>query len=65
MAKIVYFVIAVDLETKSISIDDETFMARFGESEQVFDEEAGEWLADEENFYDEAVEILNSKKIGE
>lgn len=65
MAKIIYFVIAVDLETKSISVDDQTFMARFSESEQVFDEEAGEWLADEENFYDEAVEILNSKKIGE
>jgi hypothetical protein len=65
MAKIVYFVIAVDLEAKTIEIDDETFMARFDKSEQVFDEATGEWLEDEENFYDEAVAILNSKKIGE
>jgi hypothetical protein len=65
MAKIVYFVVAVDLEDQSAFIDDETFMARFDKSEQVFDDEKGEWLEYEDDFYDQAVKILDTKKVGE
>lgn len=64
MAKIVYFVVAVDLETKSAYIDDDTFLARFSRDEAVFDEDAGEWHEDDDLVhYNKALDILNSKPI--
>jgi hypothetical protein len=66
MTRLVYFVIAVDLDDKSVSVDDETFTARFSKSEQVWDTELSEWRPyTEENVmgtpeeYDLAVDILN------
>jgi len=66
MARIIHFVIAVDLDDKSVSIDDGTFTARFSPSEQVWDTELNEWVeyvvVDDEtgdSEYDLAVEILD------
>ena len=64
MSKIVYFVVGVDLETKSAFIDDDTFLARFDKEEAVFDDSTGEWSADDDLvLYKEALTILNSKPI--
>jgi len=66
MARIIHFVIAVDLDDKSVSVDDGTFTARFSPREQVWDTELNEWVEyvvvdDEtgESEYDLAVEILD------
>ena len=66
MARLVHFVIAVDLDDKSVSIDDGTFTARFSPREQVWDTDLNEWVEyvvvdDEtgESEYDLAVEILD------
>lgn len=64
MSKQVYFVIAVDLDEGVPFIDDETFTARFGKSEQVWDTEKSEWIPDPElELYNQALEILNSKPL--
>jgi hypothetical protein len=64
MAKQVYFVIGVDLETKEPFIDDGTFTARFSRHEQVWDTETQQWEEDDQAFlYEEAVEILNTKPL--
>jgi hypothetical protein len=66
MARLVHFVISVDLDDKSISVDDDTFMARFGKDEQVWDTELEQWVeyvvVDDEtgdSEYDLAREILD------
>jgi hypothetical protein len=66
MARLVHFVIAVDLDDKSVSIDDGTYTARFSPREQVWDTDLNEWVEyvvvdDEtgESEYDLAVEILD------
>lgn len=66
MARIIHFVIAVDLDDKSVSVDDDTYTARFSPSEQVWDTELGQWVEyvvvdDEtgESEYDLAQEILD------
>ncbi len=64
MAKIVYFVVGVDLDTKEPFIDDSTFELRFGKDEQVFDDSTGEWAEDEDLvLYTEALKVLNTKPI--
>ena len=52
MSKIVYFVVGVDLDTKEVFIDDDTFLAKFGRDE----------LENDEHYF-EALEILNTKPI--
>jgi hypothetical protein len=66
MARLVHFVIAVDLDDKSVSIDDGTYTARFSPREQVWDTDLNEWVEyvvvdDEtgESEYDLAQEILD------
>ena len=66
MARILHFVIAVDLDDKSVSVDDETYTARFSPSEQVWDTDLNEWVeyvvVDDEtgdSEYDLAQEILD------
>lgn len=63
MSKQIYFVIGVDLETKEVFIDDETFTARFDKSEQVWNSDTDEWEEYDEDgtLYAEALEILNTK----
>jgi hypothetical protein len=64
MSKIVYFVIGVDLGTKTPFIDDDTLVARFGYKEQVWDTDKGEWDEDPDLvLYAEALHILNNKPL--
>ena len=65
MSRQVMFVIAVDLDTKEVFIDDDSLVARFGHHEQVWNTDTEEWEADDEDStaYTEALEILNTKKL--
>lgn len=66
MGRQVYFVVAVDLDDKTVFIDDDTFTARFGKDEQVWDTEKQEWReyeGKEQEEYDLALEILNTEKL--
>lgn len=64
MSKQVYFVVSVDVDTNRVFIDDDTFVARFGLDEQVWDNELNEWIEDPEmDLYNQALKILNSKPI--
>lgn len=64
MSKQVYFVVSVDVDTKRVFIDDDTFVARFGLDEQVWDNELNEWIEDPEmDLYNQALKILNSTPI--
>jgi hypothetical protein len=72
MARLIHFVIAVDLDDKSVSVDDDTYTARFSPSEQVWDTDLQEWVeyvvVDDEtgdSEYDLAIEILNTKLLEE
>jgi hypothetical protein len=56
------FVIAVDVDTAEIIIDDETFTARFTSKEAAFDTELEEWIPDpNDELYVAALDILNAK----
>ena len=48
MSKQVHFVIAVDVDTKEISIDDDTYLARFDEEQGYFDTDTESWKADDD-----------------
>ena len=63
MTRQVYFVIAVDLDDKTVWIDDDTFVARFGKDEQVWDDKTSEWREYAEDEYENAVAILNEKRL--
>jgi hypothetical protein len=63
MAREIHFVVVVDLDDETVRIDDDTFMARFDKSEQVWDAEKSEWREYAEDEYEKAVEILNAKKL--
>ena len=43
MARLVYFVLAVDLDEETAYIYDDTFTARFSSSQQVWDTDLEEW----------------------
>jgi len=61
MARIVHFVVAVDLDKKTAFIDDETLTARFPDGYSLYDEEKGEWRAEDyDTEYLPALEILNT-----
>lgn len=60
MARIVHFVVAVDLDSKTVDIDDDTFSARFGE-ESLYDDQTEEWRKEDyETEYLPALELLNT-----
>lgn len=67
MARMVYFVLAVDLDAQTVSIDDGTFTARFQDYEQVWDTDTQEWRKyqgeEEDGEYHLALELLNTKKL--
>ena len=63
MTRQVYFVIAVDLDDKTVRIDDDTFVARFSKNEQVWDDETSEWRDYADDEYENAVAILNEKRL--
>lgn len=62
MSRQVMFVIAVDIDTAEIMIDDEVFTARFDKCEAAFDTDREEWIADPgDELYVAALDILNAK----
>lgn len=66
MAKIVHFVISVNLEDKTKKIDDDTLTAVFHFG-TAWDDEKCEWFNETPEELQEALEILNdnSKRLGE
>jgi hypothetical protein len=60
MARVVHFVVAVDLDKKTTFIDDDTFTAVFADG-ALYDEEKEEWRAEDyDTEYLPALEILNT-----
>jgi hypothetical protein len=60
MARVVHFVVAVDLDKKTTFIDDDTFTAMFVNG-ALYDEEKEEWRAEDyDTEYLPALEILNT-----
>lgn len=60
MSREVHFVIAVDVDTNEVYIDDETYATRFDYSQGYWDTDKQEWFEDEDRLlYDKALEILN------
>lgn len=57
--KIIYFVVAVDLSTKTKYIDDEMLVGKFPDG-AVLDTETNEWVHENPDEYAEALEILNN-----
>ena len=65
MAREITFVLSVDLDNQIVRIDDDTYVARFGRDEQVWDTELKQWRDYEDGELTLAVEILNTKKLEE
>lgn len=65
MSRQVIFVVAVDIDTQEVFIDDETLVARFTRDEQVWNTDTNQWECDddESTLYGQALEILNTKPI--
>lgn len=59
----VYFVVAVNLDDQTITIDDNEFTARFAPHEQVWDYDLEQWRDYAEGEYERALLILNTKHI--
>ena len=63
MSKLVYFVVAVDLELKEAWVDDESTAVRFPDG-QVWDDVSEEWEdPDSAEFINEAVAIANKEEL--
>ena len=64
MGREVHFVVAVDVDNKTIAIDDSTYRARFAPSEGYYDTEKLEWFEDEDlELYNNALQILNQRAV--
>ena len=63
MSREIHFVLAVDLDSQTVSVDDGTYVARFQPSEQVWDTDLLAWRDYEEGEYDLALQILNTKPL--
>jgi hypothetical protein len=62
LSRQVSFVIAVDVDTHEVIIDDQTFTAKFSKEEGTWDTELEEWIADpNDELYVAALDILNAK----
>lgn len=61
MGREIHFVLAVDIDTGEIRIDDETYMARFSREEGYWHTDKQEWFPEDQTLYSKALEILNSK----
>lgn len=59
------FVLAVDVDTKEVFIDDESLVARFSGNEQVWNTDTQQWESDDDEatLYGQALEILNTTPI--
>jgi hypothetical protein len=56
-----YFVVAIDLQTGTKRLDDETLTARFP-SGAVWNEDTQQWEEDIQEEYEKALAILNNEK---
>ena len=65
MSRQVYFVIAVDVDTKEVFIDDDVLVARFASNEQVWNTETEQWEGDDEEatLYSQALHLLNTLQV--
>ena len=63
MAREIHFVIAVDIDNRTLSIDDGSYEARWSSDEQVWDTEKTEWREFEGEEYELALELLNTMKL--
>lgn len=63
MAREIHFVIAVDIDNGTLSIDDGTYQARFSSNEQVWDTDKTEWRELQGKEYELALELLNTKRL--
>lgn len=63
MAREIHFVIAVDIDNGTLSIDDGTYEARFSSNEQVWDTDKTEWRELQGKEYELALELLNTKRL--
>jgi len=62
MSKQVHFVIAVDVDEKTVYIAEDTYAAKFDYAQGYWDTDKEEWLEDSERLlYDQALKILNTK----
>jgi hypothetical protein len=62
MGREVHFVIAVDVDTKQVYIDDDTYSAKFDYEQGYYDTDKEQWFEDEDRtLYDLALGILNNK----
>ena len=61
MAKYVHFVIAVNLDTKEVIVDDDTFTARFQDG-GLYDEELGLWRDETDDEGELARQIINEQE---
>jgi hypothetical protein len=62
MGREVHFVIAVDVDNNTVSIDDDTYAAKFDYSQGYYDTDKEQWFEDEDRIlYDLALGILNNK----
>lgn len=63
MAREIKFIISVDLDDGTSTIDDASFMERYSSAEQVWYTDLKEWRQYEEGEYQLALEILNTKPL--
>lgn len=63
MSREIKFIVSVDLDDQTVRIDDDSLIMRYSEKEQVWDTDLQEWRPFEENEYETAVELLNTKKL--
>jgi hypothetical protein len=63
MAREIHFVIAVDIDNGTISIDDGSYQARWAGNEQVWDTDKQDWRELKDNEYEIALELLNTRKL--
>jgi hypothetical protein len=64
MARTVHFVIAVDLDSKTVHIDDDTFTAKFHDG-ALYDDETQQWREEDyDTEYLPALQLLNTVPLG-
>jgi hypothetical protein len=63
MSREIHFVLAVDLDKKTVSIDDGSYQARWSSNEQVWDNDLFIWREFLKGEYELALKLLNEKKL--
>lgn len=63
MSREVKYILSVNLDEQTVRIDDDSFILRYSEREQVWDTDLEEWRDYKEGEYELALELLNTKKL--